>query len=90
MRSSPWSKRWIGKPSAIVRAMEAYSLTLSICSKADFDRALPAMKTLIMLNDEQHCLEVGWSGHTYEAPKACSDAYALCEVTIEQLAPFVE
>ena len=84
-----WSNRWIGKPSAIVRAMEAYSLTLSGNSKNEFDQAAPAIKALISMNDDKKCIDVDGNGHAYHAPVA-SESYSTCQVTIKSLGTLVE
>ena len=84
-----WDAQWIGKPSAILRAMAAHRDLLSICAKVDFDHVAPALTTLVALNDEQHFLEVAWRVHTYEASVA-SNSYSYCQVTIKSLGTVVE
>ena len=69
--------------------MEAYSSTVSITTKAEFDRVAPAIKTLVSMNDEQHFLDVQGNGHTYDA-HLVGDSYSICQVTIKSLGAVVE
>lgn len=81
-----WSVNLIGQAENIVKALNAESDRLTGDSKAEFDKALPALTTLVQQNfnaDNPQFLKLTASGHAYAVngePK-----YGTCHVSIENL-----
>jgi hypothetical protein len=81
-----WSVLLIGSPENIVSALNKESDRLTGDSKAEFDKVLPALTTLVQQNynaDNPTALKLQANGHAYSTngePK-----YGTCNIVIENL-----
>jgi hypothetical protein len=82
-----WSNSWMGKPAAIVRAIDAYSEKLAGQSKAEFDSVKEGIKAIVSANDESGIVHVQEDGHAYESNGA---RVSSCNVRIKNLGVLAE
>lgn len=88
-----WSNSWIGKPAAIIGAMDRYSAMLTGNSKEEFDHAAPALKTLLQMNDDTSVVHLTASGHAYTSQGADDPnprLYSQCVVALNRLGALSE
>ena len=89
-----WSNRWVGKPSAVVRAMDAYSASMTDAgNKAEFDSVRESLQALVLANSDDGAVDLDASGHAYTSvstqfplPKRVST----CNVSLRKLGTLVE
>lgn len=88
-----WSFSAVGKPEAVLRALDTQNANLTDYSKAEWEEAKPALKALVSANVGTVAVRVSASGHGSWA--AAPDAPATkvsgqCSCVIESLYGFVE
>lgn len=78
-----WSVDYTGAPAAVQAALDKQSTVLTGASKEEFDAALPGLKVLVGLNqnDKYPCaIRLTAAGHAHGAP---GERYSSCTVKIE-------
>ncbi len=78
-----WSNRWLGKPSAILKAIDRFGDTLTGNNLAEFESAKGPLKGLVGITTDDRVVSVDASGHAY-------DGHACCQVAIKDLGILTE
>jgi hypothetical protein len=89
-----WSFSAVGKPEAVLRALETQNSGLTDQSKAEWDEAKPALAALVGANVGNVAVKVSANGHASFTATAASTppvkTHGQCSVVIESLYGFVE
>lgn len=86
-----WSNTWLGKPSAIKRAIAKYRESLTGTSQEEFDQARPALETLLDMNmnkDGEPVVQLDANGHAYT--KDGERQYSAASVRLQTVGILVE
>ena len=83
-----WSFQGTGKPEAVLRAIETTNSGLTGQSKGEWEKAKPALRTLIAANVGNVAVEVNASGHATFIND--EKTHGQCSVTIRPMYGFVQ
>jgi len=83
-----WSFNAVGKPAAVLQAIETQNTGLTGQSKEEWDEAKPALKALVGANVGNIAVEVAANGHASFTDGVKS--HGQCSATIRSIYGFVE